>query len=180
MDIPLQQARSERPPRGPSKSSLFLLVAVIIVASYDSVEARFKRCFNCRSRGILGDCKDPFNFNSSTFDIQANTKPSIDATPCASGWCAKIIEDDFGDSIAATERNCMTRPPTDNEERCSETIFENQRDRKVFLCMCYGDLCNAASVTSPSHIASLSTTVWAAYVIFTCRRHLMTADVSIT
>lgn len=110
-----------------------------------NVEAKFKRCFTCRSRGILGDCRDPFTLNATNFDFQMNTKPSIEAVPCASGWCAKIIEDDYGDSIAATERSCMTRPPTDNEERCSETIFENHRDRKVFLCMCYGDLCNGAT-----------------------------------
>lgn len=108
------------------------------------VEASFKRCFNCRSRGPLGDCRDPFTLNSTTFDGQTNSKPSIEAVPCSSGWCAKIIEDDYGDSIMATERSCMTRPPTDNEERCSETLFENHRDRKVFLCMCYGDLCNGS------------------------------------
>lgn len=124
----------------------FVVLTITLFKSQISpVEARFKRCFTCRSRGALGDCKDPFYLNSTTFDDQTNTKPSIEATPCASGWCAKIIEDDFGDSIAATERSCMTRPPTDNEERCSETIFENHRDRKVFLCMCYGDLCNSAT-----------------------------------
>lgn len=126
-----------------------LLYAIFSLVSRDKVfvpvEARFKRCFTCRSRGALGDCRDPFNFNSTTFDGQINHKPSIEATPCASGWCAKIIEDDFGESIAATERSCMTRPPTDNEERCSETIFENHKDRKVYLCMCYGDLCNSAT-----------------------------------
>lgn len=120
------------------------LTIFIIISNHNLSEARFKRCFTCRSRGALGDCRDPFNLNATNFDGQTNTKPSIEATPCASGWCAKIIEDDFGDSIAATERSCMTRPPTDNEERCSETIFENHRDRKVYLCMCYGDLCNSA------------------------------------
>lgn len=121
---------------------------ILMLAEIRPVEARFKRCFTCRSRGALGDCRDPFTLNSTTFDGQTNIKSSIEATPCASGWCAKIIENDFGDSIAATERSCMTRPPTDNEERCSETIFENHRDRKVFLCMCYGDLCNAATITT--------------------------------
>lgn len=120
------------------------------------VSASFKRCFTCRSRGALGDCRDPFTINSTSFDGQTNMKPSIEAVPCSSGWCAKIIEDDFGDSIKATERSCMTRPPTDNEERCSETLFENHRDRKVFLCMCYGDLCNSSKNLDPSlHIALL-------------------------
>lgn len=143
------------------KSIIFLdiiLTLLISLSNYDAVEARFKRCFTCRSRGALGDCRDPFYINSTTFDHQTNVKPSIEATPCASGWCAKIIEDDFGDSIAATERSCMTRPPTDNEERCSDTIFENHRDRKVFLCMCYGDLCNAASATEYSFIFTFTMT----------------------
>lgn len=127
------------------KYIIWVQIIIVLLYKKDLVEARFKRCFTCRSRGALGDCRDPFILNSTSFDGQTNTKQSIEAVPCASGWCAKIIEDDYGDSIAATERSCMTRPPTDNEERCSETIFENHRDRKVFLCMCYGDLCNSAT-----------------------------------
>lgn len=134
--------------------NLFFILLII----HNSAEARFKRCFTCRSRGALGDCRDPFSLNSTTFDGQTNTKPSIEAVPCASGWCAKIIEDDYGDSIAATERSCMTRPPTDNEERCSETVFENHRDRKVFLCMCFGDLCNSSGKTQVS-IGFLAVTI---------------------
>lgn len=119
------------------------------------VQAKEKRCYSCRSRGSLGDCKDPFNvnFTSSGLDGQWGTKQPIQTVPCASGWCLKMIEDDFGDSIAATDRSCMTRPPTDNEERCSETQIENHRDRKAFLCMCHGDLCNSAySIISQSAI----------------------------
>lgn len=134
------------------KTIIFVsMLAILIFISFDCKNmvsgARYKRCFTCRSRGALGDCRDPFTLNSTTFDGQSttSTNPSIEAIPCASGWCAKTIEDNFADSLVATERSCMTRPPTDNEERCSETIFENQRDRKVFLCMCYGDLCNAAT-----------------------------------
>lgn len=142
------------------------IIFILFINHNHLIEARFKRCFTCRSRGALGDCRDPFNLNSTTFDGQTNTKPSIEATPCASGWCAKIIEDDFGDSIAATERSCMTRPPTDNEERCSETIFENHRDRKVFLCMCYGDLCNSApeSLKQHSSIYSLTMTILGTFI----------------
>lgn len=140
-----QERRQGRPTSVKVILLLLNLMLILLPAQPNLVEARFKRCFTCRSRGALGDCRDPFTLNSTTFDGQANPKPSIEAVPCASGWCAKIIEDDYGDSIAATERSCMTRPPTDNEERCSETIFENHRDRKVFLCMCYGDLCNSAT-----------------------------------
>lgn len=133
--------------------NIMLILSLLLhyqMPSKKLVEASFKRCFNCRSRGPLGDCRDPFTLNSTTFDRQTNSKPSIEAVPCSSGWCAKIIEDSYGDSIMATERSCMTRPPTDNEERCSETLFENHRDRKVFLCMCYGDLCNGSTSQSPS------------------------------
>lgn len=138
---------------------ILITQSIIILLLSQRIEARFKRCFTCRSRGALGDCRDPFTLNSTTFDGQINLKPSIEAVPCASGWCAKIIEDDFGDSIAATERSCMTRPPTDNEERCSETIFENHRDRKVFLCMCYGDLCNSAKTNLASQALTLALTL---------------------
>lgn len=141
-----------------------LLLSLLLLLCHNSnnqIEAQLnQRCFICRSRGPLGDCRDPFSVNSTTFDPRTNTKPSIEAVPCNSGWCAKIIENDFGDSIAATERLCMTRPPTDNEERCSETIFENHKDRKVFLCMCYGDLCNAApSISNPLTTMTLTMTL---------------------
>lgn len=145
-----------------------ILMLLLSLSNNGSVEARFKRCFTCRSRGALGDCRDPFYMNSTTFDNQINVKPSIEATPCASGWCAKIIEDDFGDSIAATERSCMTRPPTDNEERCSDTIFENHRDRKVFLCMCFGDLCNAATTTGYSFMFTLTITILVSIYVNHC------------
>lgn len=124
---------------------LTTIYILVYLFSQKYIDARYKRCFTCRSRGALGDCRDPFTINSTNFDGVTNSKPSIEATPCASGWCAKTIEDNFAESLIATERSCMTRPPTDNEERCSETLFENQKDRKVFLCMCYGDLCNAAT-----------------------------------
>lgn len=136
---------------------LTLKILLLVILSNVETEARYRRCFTCRSRGPLGDCKDPFYLNATTFDGSVNTKASIEATPCASGWCAKIIENDLGDSIAATERLCMTRPPTDNEERCSETFFEHHRDRKVFLCMCFGDLCNIASTMKPSKSTQIIT-----------------------
>lgn len=43
---------------------------------------------NCRSRGDLGSCKDPFTMNSTEIE----TEKGVDAVPCASGWCGKIIE----------------------------------------------------------------------------------------
>lgn len=51
-----------------------------------------KRCYQCRSRGELGSCKDPFRFNASHVD----TEPGVTTVPCASGWCGKVIEGDTG------------------------------------------------------------------------------------
>lgn len=47
-----------------------------------------RRCFVCRSRGDLGTCKDPFTLNST----QAEASHGVEATPCASGWCGKMLE----------------------------------------------------------------------------------------
>lgn len=51
-----------------------------------------KRCYQCRSRGELGSCKDPFRYNASHVD----TEPGVTTVPCASGWCGKVIEGDTG------------------------------------------------------------------------------------
>lgn len=47
-----------------------------------------RRCYDCRSRGDKGVCKDPFIYNVTTYLKES----SIEARPCASGWCGKIIE----------------------------------------------------------------------------------------
>lgn len=47
-----------------------------------------KRCYQCRSRGDLGSCKDPFKFNVT----QIENEHGIQTVPCASGWCGKVIE----------------------------------------------------------------------------------------
>lgn len=47
-----------------------------------------RRCFQCRSRGELGSCKDPFRYNIT----QIESEHGITAVPCASGWCGKVIE----------------------------------------------------------------------------------------
>jgi len=51
-------------------------------------QGRIKRCFVCRSRGDLGDCKDPFIYNATTTE----QSKAVEAAPCAAGWCAKVIE----------------------------------------------------------------------------------------
>ena len=56
---------------------------VAILAFKDSA-AKFKRCFNCRSRTELGDCRDPFYVtgNSSTLEHKSH---GVEIAPCASG-----------------------------------------------------------------------------------------------
>lgn len=39
----------------------------------------------------------------------------------------------------ATERRCLQRGPSDNEERCAYTVVQR---KKVYMCFCKGDLCN--------------------------------------
>ena len=122
-----------------------------------------RRCYTCRSRGELGDCRDTF-IRPSAADIYladgevVQYKPAVDETPCATGWCAKIIEGVGVDSIIsedfgiATERQCMTRAPSDNKERCAYVVY---RGKQVFMCFCKGDLCN----TGPRSVSSNMVTV---------------------
>lgn len=53
-----------------------------------SILGLLRRCVNCRSRGDLGSCKDPFTMNSTAIEMEKG----VDTVPCASGWCGKIIE----------------------------------------------------------------------------------------
>lgn len=55
-----------------------------------------KRCYQCRSRGELGNCKDSFQYNAT----QVEAIHGVTAIPCASGWCGKVIE---GESSAFRE-----------------------------------------------------------------------------
>lgn len=68
----------------------------------------------------------------------------VEAIPCASGWCGKIIEsqnlnNEYG---TATQRMCLQRGPDDGEERCAYTVWNY---KKVYMCFCLGDLCNGAT-----------------------------------
>ncbi|KFM62611.1 hypothetical protein X975_11924, partial [Stegodyphus mimosarum] len=115
-------------------------------------QGRIKRCFFCRSRGDLGDCKDPFFHNATTVE---NLR-AVEALPCASGWCAKVVEGKGDDYAIATERMCLQRPPGDEEQRCAPTLFQN---RRVMMCFCKGDLCNSAIVSRSSNLLGLGFTV---------------------
>ncbi|KAI9590052.1 uncharacterized protein LOC119642171 [Glossina fuscipes] len=119
-----------------------IVVILIIVAIYlESTNALLRRCYQCRSRGELGSCKDPFLFNAT----DGANEPGLSAVPCASGWCGKVIEgggayavDDYDQAI---QRMCVQRGPDDNQDRCANTIYNY---KKVYMCFCQGDLCNAA------------------------------------
>lgn len=108
-----------------------------------------KRCYSCRSRGDLGSCKDSFKYTNVT---QISVEPGIgvEAVPCASGWCGKIIETRNSEAKeqefdTATQRTCLQRGPSDGEERCDDTVWEY---KKVFMCFCHGDLCNNSPLKS--------------------------------
>lgn len=78
--------------------------------------------------------------------IGAEPGVGVEAVPCASGWCGKIVETRNSEAKeqefdTATQRTCLQRGPSDSEERCDDTVWEY---KKVFMCFCHGDLCNAA------------------------------------
>jgi len=121
-----------------------LVIAIVLLYLIGLSTGRLStRCFVCRSRGDLGDCRDPFNYNDTSIkDLPGNP---LSVTPCSSGWCHKQTEgirgpaDEYG---SATERFCMSQAPSDGEERCAEVKIRNKIS---LLCFCRGDLCNTSS-----------------------------------
>ncbi|KNC25733.1 hypothetical protein FF38_10396 [Lucilia cuprina] len=121
--------------------SIQITVIVILLNFLNLSNALLRRCYSCRSRGELGSCKDPFNFNAT--DVES--EPGLTAIPCASGWCGKVIEgggtyatDDYDQAI---QRMCVQRGPDDNQDRCANTVYNY---KKVYMCFCQGDLCNGS------------------------------------
>lgn len=47
----------------------------------------------------------------------------------------------------ATQRMCVQRGPSDSEDRCAHTVYNY---KKVYMCFCQGDLCNAATDFAPN------------------------------
>ncbi|TDG41950.1 hypothetical protein AWZ03_011639 [Drosophila navojoa] len=125
------------------QSSVFILTVIfaIITSNAPQIDALLRRCYQCRSRGELGSCKDPFTFNATDVD----NEPGLSAIPCASGWCGKVIEGGgpyaLDDYDLAIQRMCVQRGPDDNMDRCADTIYNY---KKVYMCFCQGDLCNGA------------------------------------
>ncbi|KAA0189586.1 hypothetical protein HAZT_HAZT001848 [Hyalella azteca] len=78
-----------------SSLSLFRLRTIPWSLIFAPIIAGARRCFSCRSRGKLGDCRDTFPYNA-TYLVK-----DVEAVPCASGWCSKIIEGDkYGEGMA--------------------------------------------------------------------------------
>jgi hypothetical protein len=67
---------------------MYKYVIFLILQSHSLTAASPRQCFTCRSRGELGDCRDPFPFNATTGIGQ----PGLKLVPCPSGWCGKTIE----------------------------------------------------------------------------------------
>ena len=122
--------------------SVMLLTTLLLLPS--SSAQQYKRCYTCRSRGELGDCKDTFRlpptFNAS--NPQASLLRHVKDNPCSSGWCYKQIDGELGEPANnALERGCMVRKPSDGAERCA---FVMKSYKRVFMCFCKGDQCNGA------------------------------------
>ena len=135
-----------------------------------------RRCFSCRSRTNLGDCRDPFYVtgNSSTLESKSH---GVKTLPCASGWCQKILEDvdkvhtvdeSYG---GATQRDCLQRPPSDNTERCAFVKFNHKR---VYMCFCRGDLCNTA--TSSLRTNHMKVPLFCVSMIFLVFKKILSLD----
>ncbi|XKL60305.1 hypothetical protein PGB90_001321 [Kerria lacca] len=134
-----------------SRRLLFVVISIIYISCslFVITNASIKRCFSCRSRGELGSCKDKFKYYNAS---QLEFETGVEAVPCASGWCGKVIETSEHDLKAeeyglATQRMCLQRSPSDNEERCDDTVWGR---KKVFMCFCQGDLCNFSFNTDSS------------------------------
>ena len=138
---------------------IITLFAVIFMAAVTCATNR--RCFDCRSRGDLGDCRDPFYFSPNSTAESLKHMTGVESPPCASGWCIKVEEG--GEHIykdaeygVATERECMAFPPSDGKERCTEVT---RRGKRVYVCFCKGDLCNDAGNIKMSQWMLVSTLV---------------------
>lgn len=138
----------------------------------------FNRCFKCRSRGDLGSCKDPFKFNASALEgIQG-----VDAIPCTSGWCGKILDRGSNSFKDEGKNNWSSFILVEIKSRLLQLLFtslflkeygaaterlclqrgpDDNEERcapttwgheKVYMCFCQGDLCNAADKKSPALI----------------------------
>jgi hypothetical protein len=140
---------------------------LLIIASMSRLGSGvLRRCFSCRSRGELGDCRDPFYLSGNSTIIESK-QAGVETPPCASGWCRKIEDGDrrlYKDAEygAATQRDCMQRPPSDGKERCADVMWNR---KMVYMCFCKGDLCNTASKLGSSSLSALLVTVLGSRIV---------------
>ncbi|KAK4886357.1 hypothetical protein RN001_002628 [Aquatica leii] len=140
----------------------FVFYSLISCFLIECCDGLLRRCFVCRSRGELGSCKDPFTFNATDVEFERG----VDTSPCASGWCGKIVEsendlkEEYG---VATQRMCLQRGPSDSEDRCAYTKWQF---RRVLMCFCRGDLCNSSISINLSIILVFSTILFSIYSLF--------------
>ena len=102
-----------------------------------------RRCFTCRSRGDKGDCRDPFIAPETEDNRRQSVDTAVEEVPCSTGWCSKVLkglDKNFGDNNygIATERQCMERTPSENQERCDFV----QLGLKKVSSVCYYDYFN--------------------------------------
>jgi len=138
-----------------------LIVIIFVISSiflFDTTSAarKARRCFNCRSRGELGDCRDPFYLSANSTLVKNSKKAGVKMLPCSSGWCKKFVggnQDKLkSDQAIEHERGCLTRGPPDNKPRCFEHDFG-------LMCICKGDLCNEAATINMSYGKLLSSLI---------------------
>merc|ERR1711862_242882 len=133
------------------KMTIPTTLMVVLMTTLQMTRAQnpsYRRCYTCRSRGELGDCKDDFipppAFNAS--NPGASLLRHVKESPCYSGWCFKEIDGNIFDRAnTAIERGCMVRRPSDYEERCSYVI---RNFKAVFICFCEGDFCNGVGISA--------------------------------
>jgi len=137
--------------RGLPLLNLIVITTVIFsmfVFDTTSAAKKARRCFNCRSRGELGDCRDPFYLSANSTLVKNSKKAGVKMLPCSSGWCKKFVggnQDKLkSDQAIEHERGCLTRGPPDNKPRCFEHDFG-------LMCICKGDLCNQAPSINMSY-----------------------------
>jgi len=137
---------------------LNLIVILTVISSiflFDTTSGarKARRCFNCRSRGELGDCRDPFYLSANSTLVKNSKKAGVKMLPCSSGWCKKFVggnQDKLkSDQAIEHERGCLTRGPPDNKPRCFEHDFG-------MMCICKGDLCNQAPSINVSYLKLFS------------------------
>ena len=76
------------------------------------------------------------------------------------------LDKNFGDNDygIATERQCMERAPSDNQERCAYVKYNH---KQVYMCFCKGDLCNSAKeLKPPLFVILLTTALFLPYFVF--------------